>query len=157
MIGQSYRLNNRATILPSGTGLSDRFSDIVGRTNVQVGRLVSFVHRFRLDKDSFALRRNEIDATIGGRRTYATIGYLRLDRNIDPAIEDLRDREEIRFGGRVSFARYWSIFGSTVIDLTSRREDPLSVADGFEPDPPPARHPLRRRLHRAWPDLAARL
>ena len=143
-IGQSYRLNNRATILPSGTGLSDRFSDIVGRTTVQVGRLVSFVHRFRLDKDSFALRRNEIDATIGGRRTYATIGYLRLDRNIDPAIEDLRDREEIRFGGRVSFARYWSIFGSTVIDLTSRREDPLSVADGFDP--------IRHRLGISYDD-----
>jgi LPS-assembly protein len=143
-IGQSYRLNSRATILPSGTGLSDRFSDIVGRTTVQVGRLVSFVHRFRLDKDSFALRRNEIDATIGGRRTYATIGYLRLDRNIDPAIEDLRDREEIRFGGRVSFARYWSIFGSTVIDLTSRREDPLSVADGFDP--------IRHRLGISYDD-----
>jgi LPS-assembly protein len=132
-IGQSYRLNNRATILASGTGLSGRFSDIVGRTNVRFGRLVSFVHRFRFDKDNGALRRNEIDATVGGRRTYATIGYLRLDRDIDPAIEDLRDREEIRFGGRVSFARYWSIFGSTVIDLTSRREDPLSISDGFEP------------------------
>jgi LPS-assembly protein len=132
-IGQSYRLNNRASILPQGTGLSDRFSDIVGRTTVQVGRLVTFVHRFRLDKNSLAPRRNEIDATVGGRRTYATIGYLRLNRNIDPSIEDLRDREEIRFGGRVSFARYWSIFGSTVIDLTDRKEDPLSIADGFEP------------------------
>jgi len=132
-IGQSYRLNNRATILPSGTGLSGRFSDIVGRTDIRVGRIVSLVHRYRIDKDNAALRRNEIDATIGGRRTYATIGYLRLDRNIDPAIEDLRDREEIRFGGRVGFARYWSIFGSTVIDLTSRREDPISLADGFDP------------------------
>jgi LPS-assembly protein len=132
-IGQSYRLNNRATILPSGTGLSDRFSDIVGRTTLRVGRIVSLVHRFRIDKDNAAIRRNEIDATIGGRRTYATIGYLRLDRNIDPAIEDLRDREEIRFGGRVGFARYWSVFGSTVIDLTGQREDPLSQADGFSP------------------------
>jgi LPS-assembly protein len=132
-IGQSYRLNNRASILPPGTGLSDRFSDIVGRTTLQIGRLVTLVHRFRLDKSSLAPRRNEIDATVGGRRTYATIGYLRLNRNIDPSIEDLRDREEIRFGGRVSFARYWSIFGSTVVDLTDRREDPLSLADGFEP------------------------
>ncbi|HYJ31560.1 MAG TPA: LPS assembly protein LptD [Allosphingosinicella sp.] len=132
-IGQSYRLNNRATILPQGTGLSDRFSDIVGRTNVRVGRNIAFTHRFRLDKDSLSVRRNEVDATVGGRRTYGTVGYLRLNRDVDPAIEDLRDREEIRFGGRISFARYWSIFGSAVIDLTSRREDPLSVADGFEP------------------------
>lgn len=132
-VGQSYRLNNRASILPPGTGLSDRFSDIVGRTTVEVGRFVSLVHRFRLDKDNLALRRDEIDATIGTQRTYATIGYLRLNRNIDPSIEDLRNREEIRLGGRVSFARYWSIFGSTVIDLTNRSEDPLSTADGFEP------------------------
>ncbi|HTU10999.1 MAG TPA: LPS assembly protein LptD [Allosphingosinicella sp.] len=132
-IGQSYRLSNRASILSPGTGLSDRFSDIVGRTNVRFGRLLNITHRFRIDKDSFAIRRNEVDATIGGRRTYATIGYLRLDRDIDPSIEDLRDREEVRFGGRVSFARYWSVFGSAVIDLTSAQEDPLSVADGFTP------------------------
>jgi LPS-assembly protein len=132
-IGQSYRLNNRATILPPGTGLSDRFSDIVGRTNVRVGRNISFTHRFRLDKDNVAVRRNEIDAVIGGRRTYATIGYLRLDRDVDPAIEDLRDREEIRVGGRIQIARNWSVFGSTVIDLTSTEEDPLALTDGFAP------------------------
>jgi LPS-assembly protein len=132
-IGQSYRLNNSASILPPGTGLSDRFSDIVGRTTVRNGRLISFTHRFRLDKDDLAVRRNEIDATVGGRRTYATIGYLRLDRNVDPAIEDLRDREEIRIGGRVQIARNWSVFGSTVIDLTSTQEDPLALTDGFSP------------------------
>jgi LPS-assembly protein len=132
-IGQSYRLDSKPSILPPGTGLSGRFSDIVGRTTVKLGRKLNLVHRFRIDRDNLAIRRNEIDAVVGGRQTYATIGYLRLDRNIDPAIEDLRDREEIRLGGRVKFARYWSIFGSTVIDLTSRREDPLSIADGYEP------------------------
>jgi LPS-assembly protein len=143
-IGQSYRLNDRPSILPPGTGLDEQFSDIVGRTTVKFGRRLNFVHRFRLDKDNAALRRNEIDAVFGGRQTYATIGYLRLDRNIDPAIEDLRDREEIRLGGRVRFARYWSIFGSTVIDLTSEREDPLTDPDGFEP--------VRHRLGVAYDD-----
>jgi len=132
-IGQSYRLNDRASILPPGTGLSDRFSDIVGRTNVRVGRNIGFTHRFRLDKDTLSVRRNEIDASIGGRRTYGTFGYLRLNRDVDPAIEDLRDREEIRFGGRVQVASHWSLFGSAVIDLTSAEEDPLSTTDGFSP------------------------
>jgi LPS-assembly protein len=132
-IGQSYRLDDKPSILPPGTGLSDRFSDYVGRTNVKLGRKLNLVHRFRIDKDSLALRRNEIDAVVGGRQTYATIGYLRLDRNIDPALEDLRDREEIRLGGRIHFADYWSVFGSTVIDLTDARESPLSQADGYEP------------------------
>jgi LPS-assembly protein len=132
-IGQSYRLNREPGIFPQGTGLTDRFSDIVGRTSVKFGRLVNLVHRFRLDKDNAAVRRNELDAVVGGRRTYATIGYLRLNRNIDPSIEDLRDREELRIGGRVHFANYWSVFGSGVVDLTSTREDPLSSGDGWEP------------------------
>lgn len=133
IVGQSYRLTNKASILPEGTGLSDRVSDIVGRTTVRYGRLIELTHRFRLDKDNFSVRRNEIDATVGGRRTYVTAGYLRLNRDVNTAIEDLRDREEVRLGGRVQIARYWSVFGSTVIDLTGRQEDPLSLADGYEP------------------------
>lgn len=143
-IGQSYRLTRKPSIFPPGTGLSGRFSDLVGRTNIKFGHKLSLVHRFRLDKDNAAIRRNEVDAVIGGRQTYATIGYLRLDRDIDPSIEDLRDREEIRLGGRVKFANYWSIFGSTIIDLTSTREDPATLGDGYEP--------IRHRLGIAYDD-----
>ena len=142
-VGQSYRLNSRPSILPNGTGLSDRFSDIVGRTTVRVGDFVQFVHRYRLDKDNAAVRRNEIDATVGSRSTYATVGYLRLNRDIT-ALEDLQDREEVRAGGRVAFARFWSVWGSAIVDLTSRNEDPLSTADGFTP--------IRHRLGVAYQD-----
>ena len=133
VVGQSYRLDTRPTILLDGTGLSDRFSDITGRTELRLRDLVSVVHRYRLDKDSLAFRRNEIDATVGSSGTYALVGYLRLDRNIFPAIEDLQDREELRLAGRLQFRRFWSAFASTVIDLTNQREDPLSLADGFDP------------------------
>lgn len=133
IVGQSYRLTRKPSILPDGTGLSGRLSDVVGRTTVRYGRFVDLTHRFRLDKDNLAVRRNEVDLTVGGRRTYVSAAYLRLNRDIDPAIEDLRDREEIRLGGRVQIARYWSLFGSTVIDLTDAREDPVSLADGYEP------------------------
>ncbi|MGN6499038.1 MAG: LPS-assembly protein LptD, partial [Tsuneonella sp.] len=143
-IGQSYRLNNNPTVLPDGTGLSDRLSDIVGRTEVRFRDLVKFTHRFRLDKDNFAIRRNEIDATVGSSRTYAEIGYLRLNRNISSTIEDLRDREELRAAGRVAFAHYWSLFGSGVFNLTNRSEDPTLNADGFQP--------IRTRLGVAYQD-----
>ncbi|MEO6580628.1 MAG: LPS assembly protein LptD [Sphingomicrobium sp.] len=133
IIGQSYRLTRNESIFPDGTGLTDRLSDIVGRTRVRFGRFVDLTHRFRIDKDNFAPRRNELDLTIGTEQTYAQIGYLRLNRNISSAVEDLRDKEELRLAGRVKFARYWSVFGATVIDLTDAREDPLSLADGFAP------------------------
>ena len=148
-IGQSYRLSSKPAIFPDGTGLNSRTSDIVGRTTLKFKRYVSITHRYRLDKDSLAVRRNEIDATIGSDKTYAVVGYLRLNRDVDPTIEDLRDREEIRLGGRVQFARYWSIFGSAIVDLTDSSEDPLSLADGYEP--------VRHRLGIAYEDDCIKL
>ncbi|MES2137464.1 MAG: LPS-assembly protein LptD, partial [Pseudomonadota bacterium] len=132
-IGQSYRLTNRLNIFPQGTGLTDRLSDIVGRTRIRYGRLIDITHRFRIDKDNFAVRRNEIDLTVGTNQTYAQIGYLKLNRDIDPTIEDLRDKEELRVAARVMLSRYWSMFGASVIDLTDKQEDPLSLADGWKP------------------------
>lgn len=133
IVGQSYRLANNGNIVPEGTGLSERFSDITGRTEVRFKDIVKFTHRYRLDKDSVAIRRNEIDATVGSNNTYAQIGYLRLNRNIGAGVEDLSDREEVRIGGRYQIDKYWSVFGSAIIDLTDTREDPTSSADGFEP------------------------
>jgi len=132
-IGQSYRLGRLRDIFPEGTGLTDRVSDIVGRTQIRYGRLIEITHRYRIDKDTFAIRRNELDLTVGTTQTYAQVGYLKLNRNIDPLIEDLRDKEELRVAGRILFHRYWSIFGATVIDLTDKSEDPLSLADGWQP------------------------
>ena len=148
-IGQSYRLTSKPTLFPDGTGLTGRTSDIVGRTTIKYKRLVSLSHRYRLDKDNFAIRRNEVDATIGTDQTYFTAGYLRLNRNIGPTLEDLRDREEIRLGGRIKVARYWSVFGSTIVDLTDSREDITSFNDGFEP--------IRHRLGVAYDDDCLRL
>ena len=133
VIGQSYRLTRDSSIFPDGTGLTDRFSDIVGRTRIRFGRFIDLTHRYRVDKDSFAIRRNELDLTVGTNLTYAQIGYLRLNRDIAPTVEDLRDKEELRLAGRWQFQRYWSVFGSTVLDLTGKDEDPLSLADGYEP------------------------
>jgi LPS-assembly protein len=132
-IGQSYRITERAGIFPEGTGLADRVSDIVGRTRVRYGRFIDLTHRYRIDKDNFAVRRNELDLTVGGEQTYAQIGYLRLNRDIDETIEDLRDKEELRAAARVKFAKHWSIFGATVLDLTGKDEDLLALSDGYEP------------------------
>ena len=135
-IGQSYRLTDEPLIFPDGTGLTDQWSDFVGRTRFRYGRFIDLTARYRIDKDNLAFRRSELDLTVGTIETYATIGYLRLNRDIDPTIEDLRDREELRLAGRFHFLDHYSIFGSTVLDLTDSAEDPLSLSDGFEP----ARH-----------------
>ena len=142
-VGQSYRLDADRDILPDGTGLSEKVSDFVGRTEVRYRDFLKFAHRYRLDKDNLAIRRNEFDATVGTSRTYAEVGYLRLNRNID-TVEDLQDREELRAAVRVAFADYWSVFGSGVFNLTDREEDPTLSSDGFQP--------IRTRLGLAYQD-----
>lgn len=131
-VGQSYRFNDQDDILPDGTGLSDRLSDFVGRSEIRFKDTIKFTHRFRLDKDNLAIRRNEFDATVGNERTYIEVGYLRLNRNIVD-FEDLQDREELRAAGRIAFARYWSVFGSGVFNLTDEDEDLTFTSDGFDP------------------------
>lgn len=143
-IGQSYRFDDpEEQIFPVGTGLSERVSDFVGRTQVRFRDFVNVTHRFRLDKDNLAIRRNEIDAAIGSRRTYVEVGYLRLNRDIQ-TVEDLRDREELRAAARIAIRRHWSIFGSGVFNLTNEDEDPVFRPDGFEP--------IRTRLGIAYQD-----
>lgn len=129
-IGQSVRVAGTGDEFPQGTGLSDTASDFVGRTNLKFGSLFEITHRFRVDRNSFAVRRNEIDVAIGDRRTYATVGYLKLNRNIQ--LEDLEDRTELRVGGRVAFARFWSAFGSGIFDLTTARDNPNTTGTGFK-------------------------
>lgn len=143
-IGQSYRLSNQNSILPQGTGLTSRASDYVGRTTVRFGDVVKFTHRFRIDKDSFALRRNEFDATLGNHRRYIEAGYLKLNRNITSSFEDLQDREELRFAARTPITRAFSVFGSAIVNLTNRDEDPTLSSDGYQM--------LRHRLGVAYTD-----
>ncbi|WP_442789634.1 LPS-assembly protein LptD [Novosphingobium sp. SL115] len=143
-VGQSYRLSNQNSILPDGTGLTNRASDYVGRTSVRFGDVIKFTHRFRLDKDSFAMRRNEFDATLGNHRRYVEIGYLRLNRNIASTFEDLQDREELRFAARTPITRTFSVFASGIVNLTDKNEDPSLTSDGFEM--------LRHRIGVAYTD-----
>ncbi len=142
-IGQSYRFSGSRDVLVDGTGIYSDVSDIVGRTQVKFRDFVRFTHRFRLDKDSLAIRRNEIDATVGSSKTYLELGYLRLNRNI-VAVEDLQDREEARVAARIAFANYWSVFGSGVFNLTDSEEDPSLTSDGFQA--------IRTRLGVAYAD-----
>ncbi len=132
-LGQSYRFTNNDTLLPPGTGLTDRFSDYVGRVELRYKDFITFTDRFRIDHDSFAVHRNEIDATIGSERTYFELGYLRLNRETATSLEDLQDSNELRAAGRVAIGPYWSAFGSGVFDLSQSNLLPGQPNAAFQP------------------------
>lgn len=120
MLAQSYRLDDNDIIYPQGTGLSGNFSDIVGRFSLRVGEWITFRNRFRLDKENFAIRRNEIATTVGTDRVSVTVGYERLARNPGPNLPS--DREELRLASRFRINENWQVTASTVQDLTTGRD-----------------------------------
>lgn len=119
VIGQSLRFNDEEVVFPQGSGISGKFSDIVGRWDIGLGANIDIAHRFRLDKDTLRIRRNEIDASIGNQNNRITIGYFQLNRNRE--LEGLVDREEIRASAQFRIKSSWSFFGNITQDLTDGR------------------------------------
>jgi len=143
-IGQSYRFSDLSNLVPDGTGLAARVSDVVGRAEVRFRDIVQLTERFQLDKDTLQLRRNEFDATLGDHRTYVEIGYIALNRSIPLTYEDLQDSKELRVSARAAFAHYWSLFGSGIVNLTTKADDPVNGSTGFQM--------IRHRLGLAYTD-----
>ena len=129
VLGQSYRVESNSVIFPKGSGLSGNFSDLVGRWDTKLSKSMGIAHRFRLDKDTLRVRRNEIDVQYGADEGGVNIGYFQLNRNRQE--EGLDDREEIRMGAYFKPKNNWMIFGDVIQNLTSG-SDPVSHRLGLK-------------------------
>jgi LPS-assembly protein len=141
-IGQSYRLTSHITQFPDGTGLANRLSDVVGRVEVRYRDFFKLTERFRIDKSTLALHRNEIDATLGSERTYLEVGYLRLNRQTATSLEDLADSNELRAAARIGVGRHWSGFASGVFDLSRSNLQLVNNITGLIAAAPPGNAPI---------------
>ncbi len=121
-IGQSVRLNNTETF-PVGSGYEGKASDFVGRIDLTVGNYVDYVHRFRLDKNSFRLRRNEMILSGGPKWVKASIRYLDLDLEREDSLigTELENRREIGTGINVFIDDKWSMQGNWVKDILNNK------------------------------------
>jgi len=115
-IGQSYRLR-RDSDFSSTSGLNDNFSDIVGRVSVQPSTPVKLQYRFRIDKDDFTARRNELTANVGPRAFRLNLRYSFFDEGSGSG--EFTDREETTYGFSSQVTPAWSINASTRRDLQS--------------------------------------
>ncbi len=120
LVGQSYRFDEDSVTFPDGTGLSGNFSDFVGRVAVNFTNGIELTHRFRIDKSDLAIRRNEVEARIGNQNNWITVGYVKLNRDLD--IEDLPNREEVRLSAQLRLSKRWLLRGGTIQDLSSGRD-----------------------------------
>ncbi|MEC7464865.1 MAG: LPS assembly protein LptD [Pseudomonadota bacterium] len=121
-IGQSFRLDENNDF-SSDSGLDENFSDLVGRVRIQPAPYIDALYRFRLNKDQFNARRNELAASAGVPIFQTNVNYLSIDQqNLvdtqDPE-GDFRDREEITIGFNSEITDQWEIGVNTRRDLTS--------------------------------------
>lgn len=120
-VGQSYRFR-QDNDFGTETGLDDHFSDIVGRVEISPTKYINALYRFRLDKDDFAPRRNEVQASVGVPKFRINVNYLSIDQQnlndiLDPE-DEFRDREEITVGFTSQVTRRWRFGANTRQDLT---------------------------------------
>ena len=116
MIGQTVRA--RDDTFPVGSGLEKSPSDYVGRINIQWPR-VDLQQRFRLDRESFSLRRNEIELGFGPDDVQVTAGYVFLSEKLEvdgPTGPEAR-REEFNLAARIKLNPTWSISARSRHDL----------------------------------------
>ena len=141
-VGQSVRFTSINPDFDTESGLYNKWSDIVGRVQLRYKDFFTITERFRLDHNTFVSRRNEIDATIGSERTYFEVGYARVNDLLAATLNDLPESNELRGSARVAFAKYWSLFGSGVFDLSQSN---LIANTGNKPF-----QPLRTRIGVAY-------
>lgn len=116
-LGQSFRIGG-TSIFPTGVGLDDDLSDVVGRLNLSVGRYVRLLYRFRYDPDELMARRDEIGADLGPDSFRISTNYLFIDDQAAPAALVERREINLRLAARLT--------GS----VTLRGETQRDIADG---------------------------
>jgi LPS-assembly protein len=105
MIGQTFRRRDDSTF-GARSGLDQSPSDYVGRINLDIGPYVQIGQRFRMDRSSFSLRRNEVDLAIGPENLQFSAGYVFLAREL--STDELGQREELNFSGRAVLGQGWT-------------------------------------------------
>ena len=128
-VGQSYRLNE-AEYFNDKSGVRDNFSDFVGRAVVRPMEDLDLAWRWRVDNESFALRRNEVALSAGPEALNLQLGYSFIDGGVQSEFPD--DRHEVIARLNSQFTEYWSGFVQHRHDIDRGRELETSVGLTYE-------------------------
>ena len=139
-LGQSYRFGG-SDLFPSGSGLDEDLSDIVGRVDVGYREYLRLLYRFRYDYEKLRSRRDEIGASFGPDSLKVSANYLFIDNQPSPMGSE--DRREINLGLDAKVTDSVALRGETQRDIQdgrylwhrgeiAYREDCYDVSFSFE-------------------------
>ncbi len=139
LFGQSYQiagLNSFAVADLTNTGvdsgLDRRASDYVGRVTYQPNQIYSFSTRFRLDEETLAVQRLEVEAAANFDRWNASIMYG--DYAAQPEIGFLTRREGILTSGAFKVTQNWIVNAGVRYDIQDNKPSQYRLGLGYIDD-----------------------
>jgi LPS-assembly protein len=128
LVGQSYHLGGRNSyaqgdLVNTGldSGLERRRSDYVAKAQFSPFKGLLFQAGTRLDESTFEMQRVDASASFSRGPLATTVGYSRYEPQ--PNLGITRRREGLSVTQSVSFAQYWSVRGSVLLDLDKYKYD----------------------------------
>jgi len=131
-LGQSYRLTENKDVYSEGSGLEDKFSDLVGRVQLRPLEDLDFLYRFRLDKDDLQAQRSEVSMNIGPPALNLDLSYFFINNQAND--DEFGDREEVTFGIRSQINENWSVGFSHRRDLLEDQALRSAFIVGYQDD-----------------------
>jgi LPS-assembly protein len=127
LLGQSFRMREN-NLFPQETGLEKKRSDYVGRLYYRPSKYFDYIHRFRLNRDDFGFRRNDIQVLVGPPYLKLKINYVELDEVLTDDI--IKNVQELNAGMRLRLTDFWSLKAHNRRDLESNQT--ISAGAGLE-------------------------
>jgi len=139
LFGQSYQLfgtNSYAVNSIANTGLDSGLdttaSDYVGRVSYQPNGLFTFSARYRLDHQSFEMKRLELESTAYFERWTASLLYG--DYAAQPDIGFLDRRQGVLGTASVKLNANWVLMGGARYDINAKKFDQTRIGLGYIDD-----------------------
>ena len=117
-LGQTFRFGG-TDLFPTGVGLDDDLSDVVGRLDLRLGEYVRLLYRFRFDHAESMARRDEVSAHLGPERFRISANYLFIDDQGAPT--SLEERQEINLKLSTRVTDSVTLRGETHRDIAGER------------------------------------
>lgn len=114
LIGQSFRPKTDDTFA-EGSGLEDKFSDIVARVHAAPNENFDLLYRARFASENFSPRRNEVKMKIGTKALNLNVDYVFFGRQADSEFDR---REQVSGTLASQLTHHWSATLSGVRDLS---------------------------------------
>jgi LPS-assembly protein len=118
LLGQSFRAREN-NLFAQETGLEKKRSDFVGRLYYRPSRYFDYTHRFRLNRNDFGFRRNDIRVLVGPPYLRLKVNYVELDEALTD--DEIKSVQELNAALTMRLTDFWSLKAHNRRDLETNQ------------------------------------